>query len=108
MLKNLQKADRAVAGQGQELFNKSCIGCHAVTPCNNTPPEARLAPNLSNFGNRTRVAGVLDHNEEELKNWLRTPEKYKPGNLMTDKYPQLSEEQLDALTAYLMGLKVEE
>lgn len=107
-VKEPAKAETDLAQQGQEIFNQSCISCHAVTPGNTTPPEARLAPNLTNFGERSRIAGVLDHNEEELKNWLRTPEKYKPGNLMTDKYPQLSEEQLDALTAYLMGLKVQE
>lgn len=102
------QAQTDLAQEGQEIFNKSCISCHAVTPSNAAPPEARLAPNLTNFGERSRIAGVLDHNEKELKNWLRTPEKYKPGNLMTGKYPELSEKQLNALTAYLMELKVQE
>jgi cytochrome c oxidase subunit II len=107
-VKEPQKAQGDVAAQGQELFNQSCIGCHAVTPSNKMPETARLAPNLSNFGNRSRVAGVLDHNKEELKNWIRNPETYKPGNMMTGKYPEMSEEQLDALADYLMGLKVQE
>jgi cytochrome c oxidase subunit 2 len=107
-VKEPAKAETALAQDGQEIFNKNCISCHAVTPANAAPPEARLAPNLSNFGDRSRIAGVLDHNKEDLKNWIRTPEKYKPGNLMTDKYPQLSEKELDALTEYLMGLKVQE
>ncbi|MDR7236152.1 cytochrome c oxidase subunit II [Neobacillus drentensis] len=106
-VKEPQKAQSAVAAQGQELFNQSCIGCHAVTPSNKMPETARLAPNLSDFGNRTRVAGVLDHNKDELKNWIRNPETYKPGNMMTGKYPEMSEEQLDALADYLMGLKVQ-
>ncbi len=54
------------------------------------------------------VAGVLDHNKKELKNWIRNPETYKPGNKMTGKYPQMTEEQLNALAEYLMGLKVQE
>ena len=83
MLKNLQQAVTDLAQQGQEIFNKSCIGCHAVTPANTTPETARLAPNLTNFGERSRIAGVLDHNEEELKKWIRNPETYKPGNKMT-------------------------
>jgi cytochrome c oxidase subunit 2 len=107
-VKKPQKAEGAVASEGQELFNKSCIGCHAVTPSNQTPETARLAPNLSDFGNRTRVAGVLDHNKQELKNWIRNPETYKPGNMMTGKYPEMSEDQLNALADYLMGLKVQE
>jgi cytochrome c oxidase subunit 2 len=107
-VKEPQKAEGAVAAQGQEIFNESCIGCHAVTTSNQTPEAARLAPNLTNYGERSRVAGILDHNKEELKKWIRNPETYKPGNLMTGKYPEMSEEQLDALAEYLMGLKVQE
>lgn len=103
-----KQAETDLAQQGQEIFNQSCIGCHAVTPSNAAPPEARRAPNLTNFGERSRIAGVLDHSEQDLKNWLSEPEKYKPGNLMTDTYGELTPEQIDALTAYLMGLKVQE
>lgn len=107
-VKEPQKAKTDVAAQGQELFNQSCIGCHAVTPSNQMPDTARMAPNLTNFGDRSRVAGILDHNKEDLKSWIRDPEKYKPGNTMTGKYPQFDEQQLEALAEYLMGLKVQE
>ncbi len=100
--------DDALAREGQEIFNKSCIGCHAVTPSDARPELARQAPNLATFGERERIAGVLDHSEKDLKNWLRDPEKYKPGNTMSGTYGELDEKQLDALTAYLMGLKVED
>lgn len=102
------QAETDLAQQGQEIFNNSCIGCHAVTPANTAPEAARLAPNLTNFGDRTRVAGVLEHTEEDLKKWLKDPEAYKPGNKMTGTYGELSEDQLDALTEYLMGLKVQD
>ncbi|HAQ07469.1 MAG TPA: cytochrome c oxidase subunit II [Bacillus bacterium] len=101
------QAETATAQEGQEIFNNSCIGCHAVTPANTTNEAARIGPNLTNFGERSRIAGVLDHSEEDLKKWIKDPEAYKPGNLMTDKYADLSEEELDALTEYLMGLKVQ-
>lgn len=101
-------AETPTAQQGQEIFNQSCIGCHAVTPSNTTPEAARKGPNLSNFGERSRIAGVLDHTEEDLKKWLEDPEAYKPGNIMTNTYGDLTPEQLDALTEYLMGLKVQE
>jgi cytochrome c oxidase subunit II len=107
-VKEPAQAQTDLAQQGQEIFNQSCVSCHAVTPSNETPEAARLAPNLTNFGERSRVAGVLDFNKEEIKNWIRTPEAYKPGNLMTDKYPEMNEEQLDALAEYLMGLKVQD
>jgi cytochrome c oxidase subunit II len=100
--------DTALAQDGQEIFNNSCIGCHAVSPLDARPEAARTAPNLATFGERSRIAGILEHNPGELKNWLSNPETYKPGNKMTNTYNKLTPEQLDALTEYLMGLKVME
>lgn len=110
-MKNVKKAQPAttsLAKQGQQIFNQSCIGCHAVTPANTTPEKARLAPNLTNFGDRSRVAGILPHTKKDVKDWIRNSETYKPGNMMTGKYPKMSEAQLDALAEYLMGLKVQQ
>ena len=47
-----------------------------------------------------------------LKTWINDPESYKPGNLMPqpeeiNNGEKFSEEQLDALAEYLMGLSVE-
>jgi len=102
-----KQATTASAQQGQEIYNQSCIGCHAVTPANTTPEAARLAPNLTNFGDRTTIAGILDHNEENLKKWIQNPESIKPGNKMTGAYGELTEQELDALTEYLMNLKIQ-
>lgn len=101
-----QEPTTDLAKEGQEVFNKSCIGCHAVTPANTTPEAARMGPNLSNFGERSRIAGILDHNKTELKNWLKNPDTYKPGNKMAGQYGDLTDEQIDALSEYLMNLKV--
>ncbi len=103
-----KQATTATAQQGQEIYNNSCIGCHAVTPSNATPEAARLAPNLGNFGERDTIAGILEHNEDNLKKWIQDPEAIKPGNKMTGTYGKLSDEELDALTEYLMGLKTQE
>jgi cytochrome c oxidase subunit II len=97
-----------LAQQGQEIFNQKCMSCHAVSGQDQRPAQARLAPNLANFGERSRVAGILEHNEEELKSWLTDPEQYKPGNKMTGTYGKLDDQQLDALAEYLMGLKVQD
>lgn len=107
-VKEPQKAQGDLAVQGQDIFNKSCIGCHAVTPENKMPDTARVAPNLTNFGDRSRIAGILDHDKTKLKKWLKNPETYKPGNTMTGKYGDLTDPQIDALAEYLMGLKVQE
>ena len=45
----------------------------------------------------------MDHTEEDLKEWIKNPQKYKPGNLMPP-FAQFSEEELDAIAEYLMGL----
>lgn len=112
-LNNMQNAKEPspttpLAQEGQDVFNKSCIGCHAVTPQDARPEAARQAPNLATFGERTRIAGVLDHSEKDLKNWLKDPETYKPANKMTGTYGNLTDTQIDALTEFLMGLKVQD
>lgn len=90
---------------GEEVFNQSCIGCHAVSGVGETGAQG---PNLATFGDRNRVAGYMDYDEENLKNWIRDTQKYKPGNLMPSfTEDQISDEELDALSEYLFGLKVE-
>ena len=71
-----------------------------------------MGPNLATFGDRNRVAGFMAHDEESLKKWINNPQEYKPGNLMPQPEAindgkKFSEDQLDALAAYLMGLSVE-
>ncbi|MBD1380950.1 cytochrome c oxidase subunit II [Metabacillus arenae] len=102
-------AEGDMAQQGEQLFEeKGCIGCHAVNPVDERPEQARKGPNLATFGERSRVAGILEHNEENIRKWLKDPEAYKPGNKMTNTYPELEDGEVDALTEYLKGLKLEE
>lgn len=101
------QAETAQAQAGQEVFTNSCIGCHAVTPANTTPEQARMGPNLTNFGERELVAGIRENNEENIKAWIKDPESLKPGNKMTGKY-NLTDDEIDAVTQYLMSLKVQE
>lgn len=100
--------ESAVAKEGQQLFEaNSCIGCHAITPDDPRPVEARTAPNLADFGNRTTVAGFMEFNKENIKKWLQNPGEYKPGNKMYD-HANFTEEELDALAEYLLTLKAQE
>lgn len=102
-----------LAQQGEELFGTdglSCIACHATSGVGATPGQG---PNVATFGDRNTVAGFMDHDEETLKKWIADPQQYKPGNLMPDAASlnngeELTDQELSALAAYLMGLKKEE
>lgn len=101
-----------VAQQGQEIFNTSCIACHAVSGAGTT---GGVGPNLATFGDRNRVAGFMEKTDENVKAWINDPEEHKPGNLMPqpEDLPnrngkELTDQELTALTEYLMGLSVED
>jgi len=90
----------AVAQDGKALFEENnCMSCHAI----GSSPSA-VGPNLTNFANRSTIAGHLDPTKENLVDWLMDPESIKPGNLMTDAYPALSEEDADSIAEYLLQL----
>ncbi|MEH7382385.1 cytochrome c oxidase subunit II [Bacillus sp. JJ1533] len=96
-----------LAKAGEELFTTNgCLNCHAI----NTGEKRPTAPSLANFGDRSSIAGKLEFSEDNLKDWLKDPESIKPGNNMTGTYDSkgLSDDDLDALAEYLMGLKIEE
>ncbi|MBA4495453.1 cytochrome c oxidase subunit II [Paenactinomyces guangxiensis] len=84
--------------EGEEIFRQNCIGCHAGA-------NAKiLGPDLSKFGTRDTIAGILPHNKESLKQWLKNPEAVKPGAKMP-KIDYLEDKELDALMDYLMSRK---
>ncbi|MBW9235192.1 cytochrome c, partial [Leptospira santarosai] len=91
-------------------FNESCIACHAVSGAGST---GGVGPNLATFGDRNRVAGFMEHTPENIKAWISNPEKHKPGNLMPapkeiNNGKDFTDQELTALTEYLMGLSVED
>ncbi len=103
-------ADPASADQGEVLFEQSCIGCHAVSGVGQGPmgvnEAGAMGPNLTAFGDRNRVAGFMDHTEESIKEWIVDTQKHKPGNLMPS-FDHYTDDELDAIATYLMGLTVE-
>lgn len=94
-------ATSASAAQGQEIFNKSCLGCHAVAG-----KGGKMGPNLTNFADRERVAGILAHTPENVAEWLKDPQKVKPGNNMPNL--NLDDTQVKALVDYLSTLSVKD
>ncbi|MGN7407655.1 cytochrome c oxidase subunit II [Sporosarcina sp. SAFN-010] len=90
---------------GEKVFQASCATCHAVSGAGQ---GGSPGPNLASFGDRNRVAGFLEHNEKDLKEWIKNPQKVKPGNTMPSFENQLSDQELDDLAEYLLGLSVEQ
>lgn len=95
----------AEAQAGEELFAKNCLSCHAIEGTDKNPDVAAVAPNLANFGDRNLVGGINKQNEKNIKEWIANSAKVKPGSKMPS-FENLTEEELNELTAYLMGLKV--
>ena len=90
--------------QGKELFGAQCAACHTVK---GTTARGVIGPDLSLFGLRTTLgSGVWENTPENLKRWIRDSAAMKPGSKMP-AFPQLSDADLEALTAYLYSLKLD-
>jgi cytochrome c oxidase subunit II len=104
-----------LAQQGEELFAQ-CLACHAVDghPAQEVP--SRVAPNLTHFASREAFAGYIYDSPfgeqvedpeaamQNLRAWIRNSADLKPGSQMIP-FPQLSDEEIDALIAYLGTLE---
>jgi len=86
----------------------TCFSCHTIRGHPGSAGSA-VGPDLTHFASRTSFAGsMFDLAPEELGrtnlyNWLENPPGVKPGSIMPDY--NLTDEQIDALVAYLMTLK---
>jgi len=100
-----------LARQGMDLFlnplsggRGSCIECHAV---GGTDAANRAGPELTHFADPTHecFAGCIweTTDREALEAWLRNPDAVKMGSKMPNYH--LTEEEIDALVAYLLSLK---
>ena len=111
---------------GKTIFGQ-CVMCHTVNGSDDRElQEGRMdafmkgfaqvpAPNLTDLRTRSSLgAGLLDLNVENLHLWLKNPDDVKPGNNMAARASHLyfegadislSEEQVDAIIAYLLNLQ---
>lgn len=87
---------------GRDLFLKGpCVMCHRVQ---GTPAGATSGPDLTHVGSRrTLAAGALTMSRGNLAAWIADPQGVKPGAKMPTM--NLSGDQLNAIVAYLEGLK---
>jgi cytochrome c oxidase subunit 2 len=97
---NVPTAPEQIAGR-QVFETKSCAACHTVR---GTQANGSLGPDLTHVGSRkTIAAGVFDNTRGSLAAWIADPQTIKPGNNMP--MVNLTADELNAVSAYLTGLK---
>lgn len=100
----VEPAAGSIEAAGKALFlnpDKKCIGCHTI---NGTNALGVTGPNLTHFASRDCFAGcTFERTHENLTRWLTNPQAMLPGNLMV--IPQLTEDEVNSLTAYLESLR---
>jgi cytochrome c oxidase subunit 2 len=103
-VKNQQQpavSDASVAAGRHVFETQACMNCHTIS---GTAATGRFGPDLTHLMSRdTLASGAMDNTKENLREWIRNPDTFKPGVLMPAM--QLSDQQLDQVTAYLATLK---
>jgi cytochrome c oxidase subunit II len=92
--------DPSVAA-GRRIFEtQACMNCHRIR---GTAATGTFGPDLTHLMSRATLAsGEIPNNRDNLRQWIKNPDSFKPGSLMPAM--QLSDEQLDQITAYLATL----
>jgi cytochrome c oxidase subunit II len=103
---------------GRQLFEANCSACHAVKGSN---ARGVIGPDLSFLGSRSTIgAGIFKNEPKQLREWIAHSYKLKPGSLMPaydggtnpnmksgGKGASLSQDELEAISKYLEGNKLE-
>jgi cytochrome c oxidase subunit 2 len=93
--------DPSVAAGRRVFETQACMNCHTIR---GTAATGRFGPDLTHLMSRdTLGSGIMLNTKENLRQWINDPDSFKPGCLMPAM--QLSDEQVDQLTAYLATLK---
>ncbi len=94
--------EEAQALRGRALFaSLACSSCHTVQ---GTSANGVFGPDLTHLMSRSTLgSGVVRNTPENLRRWVEDPASLKPGSLMPAM--QLSREDLDQVTAYLLTLR---
>ena len=90
------------AAAGRRVFEtQACMNCHTIS---GTAATGRFGPDLTHLMSReTLASGAMDNTPANLRQWIKSPDTFKRGALMPAM--QLSDKQLDEVTAYLETLK---
>jgi cytochrome c oxidase subunit 2 len=92
----------STAKAGETAFmTGGCALCHAIA---GTPAGGHVGPDLTHLASRHSLAAAsLPNNRGNLAGWILDPQRIKPGTMMPPN--ALDPGQLDAILAYLEGLK---
>ena len=83
-------------------IERACASCHAIR---GTSAGGDVGPDLTHFAGRTTIGALtLPNDRAALRDWIERSQSFKPGNQMPD-FAKLGDAPLDALVAYLEGLK---
>jgi cytochrome c oxidase subunit 2 len=87
---------------GEATFtSEGCDDCHQIR---GTSAKGQVGPDLTHLASRATLAGgTIPNDRTSLTDWIRDPQKVKPGNKMPEL--QLSPGAIAALVAYLEALK---
>jgi cytochrome c oxidase subunit 2 len=91
-----------IVSEGRHIFQRtSCVNCHAIA---GTPANGRFGPDLTHVMSRdTLASGIVANTPDNLRRWIQNPDGIKPGSRMPAM--NLTAQELDALTAYLVSLR---
>ena len=94
--------DNPSASEGRNIFqHTACISCHTVA---GTVATGTFGPDLTHVASRDTIAsGSVPNTAANLRALVDNPAHFKPGALMPPMH--LNNQDLDAITAYLMTLK---
>jgi cytochrome c oxidase subunit 2 len=90
------------AAEGRKAFlANSCVNCHTIR---GTSAQGKFGPDLTHLMSReTLAAGAVPNTADNLRQWVRDPQKAKVGCLMPNM--QMTDQEVDQLVAYLQTLK---
>lgn len=93
---------------GRTIAQQTCAVCHSFIPGTNSPNP--LSPNLGRYGTEGPFLDELKRLRDSpdpnwLKKWVTDAPSIKPGTGMPRWQGILSEQQIDAVVAYLLSLK---
>jgi len=103
-VKDQQQAISGASGAAEDrkaFFANSCVNCHTIR---GTSAQGKFGPDLTHLMNReTLGAGAVTNTPDNLRLWVRDPQKFKVGCLMPNM--QLTDQEVNQIAAYLQTLK---
>jgi cytochrome c oxidase subunit 2 len=90
------------AAAGRAVFEQTaCVNCHTVR---GTIADGRFGPDLTHLMSRdTLGSGAVNNSIENLRAWIRTPDRFKPGVLMPAM--NLGDTEVNQVAHYLATLR---